>query len=434
MDIPEVSTRDAFKVTLAATIGTLIEFYDLFIAGLAAAIAWPQLFFPQSNLGLAAAASVSAYAVTLLVRPLGAFVFGHIGDRVGRKQTMIWTLVLMGVGVLGVALTPAYATIGVLAPALVIIFRILQGLGLGGEYGGAASWVAEVTARSKWRPFWTSWIQADAVGGSVLAAFAFTLTGMYMSQADVVSYGWRLIFIAGAVGIAFAGLIRFQLTESPLFERLKLNKTIAKLPSIQVLQTNWKAVMALAVMALPTLGIVNLVISPFSVQYLAALRVNTTVVTEYIVLSGLIATALHILGGIVSSITGKKRIIMILSSLSYAVLVFPYFYLLGTKSYTLILLALILLYAVPRPGAAVIPAMLTDYFETKYRISGSGLAYQIGSLIIGIIVSFLIPLLISTQGGAIGAVPYVAALYLMVSVASLLVTVFYLKDIRDLPP
>jgi MFS family permease len=429
----EVSHREAIKVTVAAVLGTLIEFYDLFISGIAAAIAWPQLFFPQSNAAVAAAASMSAFAVAFLARPLGAFIFGHVGDRVGRKTTMIWTLTLMGVGLLGVALTPTYATIGVLAPALVIVFRILQGIGVGGEYGGAASWIAEVVAKSKWRTAWTSFVQADAVGGFLLAFLAFTVAGYYMSNADLVSYGWRIIFIVGAVGIVIAGVIRVQLSESPLFQALKQRRAVAKVPSIEVLRRNWKRLLLLAVVTVPTNGVGNIVISPFSVQYLAALKMETVSVTMYVTIASIISVAVHIVGGVLASITGKKRLLLVLANLWYIIWIIPYFYLLGTKSLPLIFIAVTLLYAVPRPGAACIPAVLTESFETKYRISGSGLAYQIGSFIVGVIISFVVPAFIAFGGGPIGAVPYVAASYLIASVAAMMVAAFYVKDISELP-
>ena len=428
----EVPRREAIKVTIAAVLGTLIEFYDLFISGIAAAIAWPQLFFPQANAAVAAAASMSAFAVAFLARPLGAFIFGHFGDRLGRKTTMIWTLTLMGIGLLGVALTPTYATIGVLAPTSVIVFRILQGIGVGGEYGGAASWIAEVTAKSKWRTFWTSFVQADAVGGFLLSFLAFTVAGWYMSNADLVSYGWRIIFISGAVAIVIAGIIRVRLSESPLFQVLKQKKAVAKVPSIEVIRRNWKLLILLGVMTVPTNGVGNIVISPFSVQYLGALKVDTVAVTAYVTIASLISVAVHIAGGVLASMTGKKRLLLVLGNLWYIIWIFPYFYLLGTKSLPLIFMAVALLYAVPRPGAACIPAVLTESFETKYRISGAGLAYQTGSLIVGIIISAVVPAFIAFGGGPIGAVPYVAASYLIASVAAMIVAAFYVKDIREL--
>jgi MFS family permease len=427
------SIGDLAKVTTVASIGSLIEFFDLFIGGLAASIAWPTLFFPEIAPGLGVAASYSTLAVTYLVRPLGGFVFGHVGDRRGRKSVLVWTLVLTGVGIGGVALVPSYAAIGLLAPIVVIILRACQGLGLGGEWGGAATWVAEFAAKSKWRTFWTSWIQAVAIIGSSLASLAFAIVGAGMSHADLVSYGWRIVFGIGALVVLVGALVRYATRESPLFEQLKQKKAIVKLPAVTVFKERGGALLLLAVASIPTLGVVNIVISPFTISWLTALNVNPVVVAEDIAIAGAVATLTHIVGGIIGSITGRKRLILLISSLTYIVLLYPYYIWIGSRNLTLILVAIVLFEALPRPGAGVLPAILTDYFLTKYRASGSGQAYQIGTLIVGVIVGFVLPALVIAFKGPAGAAPYVLGVYGICSAASLAVAAIYLRDVEELP-
>jgi MFS family permease len=426
------TNKEAVKVTVAATVGALIDFYDLYIAGFAAAVAWPITFFPQTNPALAAAGAMGAYGATYLMRPLGSFLFGHVGDRLGRRTTLVWSLVLMGVGVLGVAVTPTYATIGMTAPVLVVIFRLFQGLGLGGECGGAVSWVAEFAAKSKWRTFWTSWLQAAPIMGTMLSSLAFWIVSTNMSNADLVSYGWRMIFLVGVAGVLVAGIIRVKTFESPLFQEALRKKALAKLPSVDVLKSQWKKIFVIMIAIGPSNTLLGFIISPFSVQYLTALKVDTVTVASFLTLVSIPMLVMHALGGVLSSVIRKKALLLILSNILLGAFVIPYFYLLGTKSLLLIFLALLLFEVVPRFGAATMPAITSDYFETKYRASGSGLAQNFSTWESGVIVSLLFPQVILFAGGVIGAVPYVIALWILVMCVPAVIAASRLKDVHEL--
>ena len=423
---------DAVKVTAAATIGTTVDFFDLYIAGFAAAIAWPTAFFPQSDAVVAAAGAMSAYGATYLMRPLGAFLFGHVGDRVGRKSSLVWSLVIMGVGVLGVAVMPTYATIGIWAPALVVVFRLLQGLGLGGEYGGAVSWIAEFAAKSKWRTFWTSWMHGAGILGTLLSSLAFWIVGSYMSNADLVSYGWRIVFLFGTGVVVIAAVIRVKTSESPLFQEAMKKKKLAKLPAVEVLKCQWKKILLLMMAVGPPNTVIGFIISPFSVQYLTALKVDPVTVAFYLTLAAIPMLIMHEVFGVISSMIRKKRILLMLGSTVFILIIYPYFYLLGTKSAALILLGLILIEVVPRFGASPIAAIISDNFETKYRASGTGLVNSFSSLESGLIVSFVLPPMIVFAGGVIGAVPYVAALWILVMCVPSILSASRLKDIQEL--
>ncbi|MDQ0109997.1 MFS family permease [Chitinophaga terrae (ex Kim and Jung 2007)] len=213
------STQNIWQVILASSAGTLIEWYDFYIFGSLAAII-AEKFFPPSNPTLAYIATLATFAVGFIVRPFGAIVFGRLGDMVGRKYTFLLTLILMGGSTFAIGLIPSYHTIGVLAPILVLILRLLQGLALGGEYGGAATYVAEHSPNHR-RGYYTSFIQTTATLGLFVSLGVILLTRMSMTPEDFNNYGWRIPFLLSVLLVLMSYYIRIRLHESPLFAQIK---------------------------------------------------------------------------------------------------------------------------------------------------------------------------------------------------------------------
>jgi MFS family permease len=203
----------------ASAIGTVIEWYDFYLYGVLAAFFSTQ-FFPQGNATAALLASLATFGAGFAVRPFGAAVFGRIGDIIGRKFTFLVTITVMGLATALVGVLPTYAQIGILAPIILVTLRLAQGLALGGEYGGAAIYVAEHSPDSK-RGAYTSWIQTTATVGLLLALVVIALFRLNMSAADFTSYGWRIPFLLSAILVVIALIIRLRLQETPLFARLK---------------------------------------------------------------------------------------------------------------------------------------------------------------------------------------------------------------------
>ena len=194
--MPEQKKTSIMKTLLAATVGTTLEWYDFFIAALSATVVWPTVFFPTLSPALALAASLSSYVVTFISRPLGGYVFGHLGDRLGRKYSFLLTLALMGIASFGIAVVPSYAAIGVLGPALIIMFRIIFGFGIGGEWGGASSLVLESAPNSKHKGFLSGWVNAGLGFGAGLGAGVFALTSTYFHDI-LFTIGWRIPYVIG---------------------------------------------------------------------------------------------------------------------------------------------------------------------------------------------------------------------------------------------
>ncbi|MFY9838392.1 MAG: MFS transporter, partial [Xanthobacteraceae bacterium] len=199
------STQQIYKVALASIIGSVIEQYDFLVTGIIAATVWGGIFFKLPGLA-AVAAAIGVYGLGIIIRPIGAFLFGHIADRHGRKDAMVYALVLMGVATLLIGLTPSYDSIGVIAPVLLIVFRLLQGISFGAEFGTASTWVVEQAARSKYRAFWGAWVGFAIPIGLLLGFGSVIFVKSLMTAESFTNWGWRIFFIIGFL-VAIVGLI-----------------------------------------------------------------------------------------------------------------------------------------------------------------------------------------------------------------------------------
>jgi MFS transporter, MHS family, shikimate and dehydroshikimate transport protein len=227
------TTQQIYKVALASIVGSVIEQYDFLVTGIIAATVWGEVFFKLPGLA-AIAAAISVYGLGIVIRPVGAFLFGHIADRHGRRDAMVYALVLMGVATLLIGLTPSYQSIGVPAPLLLIVFRLFQGISFGAEFGTASTWVVEQAARSKYRAFWGAWVGFAIPIGLLLGFGSVIFVKSLMTPESFVSWGWRVFFIIGFL-VAIVGLIiRVRTMESFVFEQLKTQTSSLKYPASQV--------------------------------------------------------------------------------------------------------------------------------------------------------------------------------------------------------
>src|ERR1043165_4702577 len=213
------STKGIWKVITASSVGTLIEWYDFYIFGSLSTIIASK-FFPAPNPAAALLSTLATFAAGFIVRPFGALVFGRLGDLIGRKYTFLLTLVLMGGSTFLIGLIPSYQSIGYAAPILVLILRLVQGLALGGEYGGAATYVAEHAPKGK-RGYYTSWIQTTATVGLFMALLIILGIRTAMGETEFVAWGWRIPFLLSVILLGVSIWIRLKLAESPLFARMK---------------------------------------------------------------------------------------------------------------------------------------------------------------------------------------------------------------------
>lgn len=248
----------AARVLTASLVGTAIEFYDFYIYATAAALVFGPLFFPSDSATAQLLSSYATFAIAFIARPVGAIAFGHFGDRIGRKSTLVWSLMLMGGSTLAIAFLPTYAQAGWIAPLLLCVLRFGQGLGLGGEWGGAALLAVE-NAPPGWKARFGMFPQLGAPVGFILANGLFLLLGMFLSQEDFIAWGWRIPFLASALLVIVGLWIRLKLTETPAFQQVLERERPPSVPLGELFRHHWRA----------TLGGTFGVVACFCIYYIA---------------------------------------------------------------------------------------------------------------------------------------------------------------------
>lgn len=367
-----------YKVALAAIIGSVIEQYDFLVTGVIAATVWGGVFFKLPGLA-AVAAAISVYGLGIIIRPVGAYIFGNIADVYGRKDAMVYALVLMGVATLCIGLTPSYDSIGVIAPVLLIVFRLLQGISFGAEFGTASTWVVEQAARSKYRAFWGAWVGFAIPIGLLLGFGSVIFVKSLMTPEDFTSWGWRIFFIVGFL-VAIVGLIiRTRTMDSFVFEQHKSQIAILKYPASQVWrEMPWTILRTSLVNAM--FGGAFFLYFVFGTGYMKAVGFSGNQPEEI----GLIAAAFMLVFMIIGSFLAdyiNRRTILLTAAVVLLIFALPYFYLVNTGSFLLAAIAEIIGFGfVFGFGYGAIPTFYTENFPTRYRASGASAGYQIAQV------------------------------------------------------
>jgi metabolite-proton symporter len=417
---------------VASFIGTTIEWYDFFIYTTAAALVFPQLFFPSFEPLAGTLASFATYAVGFLARPLGGVIFGHYGDKIGRKAMLVTTLLIMGIATFLVGLLPTYETIGIWAPILLVVLRLLQGLGLGGEWGGAVLMAVEHSPDDK-RGLNGSWPQMGVPAGLVLGTGAFAAVSAISGDA-FVTWGWRVPFLFSILLIALGLYIRLAIYESPAFSRVRESGTEARMPIVDVFRTYPKNVL-LAVGS--RIGI-DVVFYIFAVYVLTYVSTNLGLPRNL----GLIAISIAALIEIFTipafaSLSDKvgRRPVLMAGAAFLGLWIFPFFWLLDTKSASLIILAVIVGLSIGH--AAVYGTQASFYaelFGTRVRYSGASLGYQLAGIFGGALAPIVATALYAATGGPGLIGVYVAVLCLLSIVCVYLADETFRRDIYEDEP
>src|SRR5437660_1326426 len=408
------------RVAIASWIGTSIEWCDFILYGTAAALVLGPLFFSPKLSPLAAQLSAFAtFWVGFAARPVGGIVFGHFGDRLGRKNMLILTLLIMGIGTFLVGCLPTYKDIGIIAPVLLVILRFAQGFAVGGEWGGAVLMATEHSPTAR-RGFFGSWPQMGVPVGLLLSSLLFSLTATTFSSAQFLAIGWRIPFLVSIIMVVIGLFIRLRITETPHFEEVKERKAIVRVPLLQVLRKDFKNVLLAAGIFFVANGGFYVFIT-FVVTYgTTILKMPSTVFLNGTLVSAVVLFFTLPIAGILSDRFGRRTLCLIGSHFT-ALMAFPMFMLIDTKSAALITLALCLAQFGTGLVYGPLAAFFTELFGTNVRYSGASLGYQAASVLAGGPAPFVAALLlgVSHDGSWIIAL-YVAAMALITVVSSYL--------------
>jgi MHS family shikimate/dehydroshikimate transporter-like MFS transporter len=424
-------TQSIKKVAAASFIGTTIEWYDFFLYGTAAALVFGELFFPESEPLIGTLLALGTYAVGFAARPIGGIIFGHYGDRIGRKSMLVLSLLIMGVATFLIGVLPTFASIGVVAPILLVVLRFAQGIGVGGEWGGAVLMSVEHAPKGR-RGFFGAWPQMGVPAGLLLANVVFWVVQGLTSEAAFLSWGWRVPFLVSVVLVVVGLFIRLRLMESPAFERVKETQTEAQRPIVDVVRKYPREVLVAMGMRVAENGCFYIL-----TVFVLAYGEDELGLSEGTMLTGvIIAAAIGLitvpLWGALSDRVGRRPLYLA-GAVITTLWAFPLFGLIDTETPVLIWLSIVvgvnlghdLMYG---PQAAY----FSELFGTRVRYSGASLGYQLASVFAGGFAPLIATALLAANGGS----PTLVAVYMMgmglISVvATLYATETFEKDVHE---
>jgi len=425
-----VAQQNPKKAAIAAWIGSALEYYDFFIYGTVAALVFPKIFFPAGNLAAATFASLATFGVAYAARPLGSFLMGHYGDRMGRKVVMVGTLLMMGISTFLVGCLPTYETAGLLAPALLVVLRILQGLSAAGEQAGANSMSFEHAPAHR-RGYYTSWTLSGTQGGQVLAPAVVLPLAAWLSDEQFLSWGWRVPFWLSAVVVVVGFIIRRTLEETPAFESEASHGQVPKVP-LKILLTEYRRELAQVFFAalIASVGTTFAVFAlSFATSKAQAHPISTSTMLWTAVVANFIAVFTIPMWASLSDRIGRRPV-FILGNILCAISVVVFLWAIPTGNEKLVFTAGVILggvfYSITN---AVWPATYAERFPTAVRLSGMAVGTQFGFAVAG-----FTPLIETALMGKWGTEPWVlpAAFAVLVCLISA-ISIYSMRETYNVP-
>jgi MFS family permease len=408
------------KAAASGWIGSALEYYDFFIYATAASLIFPQIFFPSGNPTVAIVASLATYGVGYVARPIGAFVLGHFGDTHGRKNVLILCMFLMGFATMAVGLLPTYQQVGVLAPVLLVILRLIQGFAVAGEISGASSMILEHAPFGR-RGFYASFTLQGVQAGQILAAAVFLPLAHYMPDEAFNSWGWRIPFLLSFVVIIAGYIIRRKVAETPAFAEEGAHGEVPKSPIVQAFKLSWKDMLRVVGMAL--MNVIPVVATIFGAAYAVQAAYGIGFPKDiYLwipVLGNILAVAIIPVVGNLSDKIGRKPPVIV-GALGSGLLAYLYLYAISIHSVPLAIAASLLMWGVVYQGYnAVFPSFYPELFQTRTRVSAMAISQNVGTTITALLPALFatvappgssnIPLTIGTMAFAVTIIAAVAA-------------------------
>lgn len=411
------------KILLASLVGSIIEWYDFYLYGTATGLVFSTLFFPNHDPAVSILIAFATFGAGYAARPIGSIIFGHMGDRIGRKASLMLTLIGMGGSSFLIGLLPTYAQIGIVAPALLVILRLMQGIALGGEWGGAVLLATESASKGI-RGFFGSVPQLGVPIGLVLGTFSFTLISALTTEAQFMAWGWRIPFLFSIVLIVIAVWIRSGIEETPEFQRKKEQGELAKIPVVEVFKYNSKDIFRLIGLKLGD-GFFNVFLMSFILVY-ATTYLDYSRDTALLGLTLSCATMIITipLAGYLSDFIGRKMIYTA-GLIAMIALAIPYFMALPVSTGWFFTMQVILLGVVWGAIFATQGTLFSELFPAKVRYTGLSLGYQIAAAIVG-----FGPMIWTTMGTNYGASPFAFGGFMIAGLVLSLILILFAPDTR----
>lgn len=425
------SSTSAWKASMAGFVGSIIEWFDYYLYGTASALVLGTLFFPEFSSVAGTLAAFATFGVGFVTRPIGAIIAGHLGDTLGRKTTLVLTLLIMGIATVLIGCLPGYSSIGFWAPLLLVLLRLLQGFGVGGEWGGAAVYVTEFAPR-RHRGFFASLIQTGNGAGLLLATGLFALLTAVTTKEQFLAWGWRIPFFCSVILIGVGLYIRLRLTESPAFTKAKKVNRPTRSPVIDVIRNNPKNVLLAVGIAACVMAFSYIIIS-FTVSY-ATKRVGLS--SDTVLVGTTLAAAVSVIAmpsfGALSDRVGRRPVFIGGATLS-VLFAFPFFWLINTGTSSLVWIAFIIGQGIAVGSMnGVMPAFFSELFSVRMRYSGASLGYQLSGTFLGGFAPFIAAALVAATGGDTWSVSiYIVVIALITVVCTYLATETFRHELSD---
>jgi len=395
-------------IAFASAVGTTIEWYDFFLFGVVTPLVLNKLFFPNFDPLVGTLLAYTTFFVGFISRPIGGIIFGHYGDRIGRKTVLVLTILIMGIATFLIGCLPTYASVGIWAPVMLLFLRIFQGIGIGGEWGGAVLMAVEHSPAGR-RGFYGSWPQIGVPAGLLLSSGMVYLLS-FLPEADFFSWGWRIAFLISAVLVAVGLYIRLKIMETPAFTRMQETKKVAHVPFFELIRTHGKNTL-LGLGARYIEGVTFNIFGVFVVGYLAGTLglPRQTALSGVMIASAIMIIMLPIYGNLSDRI-GRRRMFAVAGVL-IGLLSFPSFWLMQTKEPLLVWLAIAIPFAIVYPAVyGPQAALFSELFDTRVRYTGISFVYQFS----GIYASGLTPIIATALLPAGGNKPWLICLYVLI--------------------
>jgi len=426
----EVALNKLIKIAFGSVIGTIIEYFDFLAAGTIAILVWPKLFFGPYG-GIFGA--ISTFALGIIIRPIGAIIFGHLADKIGRRDSLVYAILIMGISTLVIGLLPVpTASTQAIIVVILILMRLLQGISIGAEFGTASTWIREYADKSKNRAFWASWVGFGVAIGTALAAGLILDLQLYQGTSFFASgsyyAGWRIVFYTGFVAAVIGLIIRLKLDDSWIFEKLKIKNKILNYPSFAVLKEMPKQVLLMSTIN-AFFGALFYLVYVFGQSYMIGIGYQPIIVTEIIAIGALAMLFMIWIGSIIADKYGRKVPIIISITI---VLIFsiPYFVVLNTLNPIFATLSVILMFSAGFGiGFGSVTSIYPEYFPTRYRASGANVSFQLSQIYGG----GMAPIIASYIFGyvkAVAAYPYIATLTIFYTTLAFL-TMYIINETKQ---